>query len=152
MVSSTAPTVTKYLAELPKDRRTEVEILLNLVRKHIKPGYEEVMNWGAICFQVPLEVSGPTYNKQPLASVAIAAQKNYLSIYLMGIYASDELSKEFVKRWKASGKSLNMGKSCIRFKTTDAADLKTIAWACGLLNPKQFTKMYLEARKPKGNT
>lgn len=104
------------------------------------------MEWGMICYQIPLSVSGPTYNKKPLASVAIASQKNYISIYLLGIYASEELTQEFHARWEASGKKLDMGKSCVRFKTISDADLKTITWACGLLNPTEFTAMYSAAR------
>lgn len=74
MVSSNANSVTEYLAELPKERRVEVEVLLNLVRQHIKPGHIEAIQWGMICFQIPMDISGPTYNKRPLASVALAAQ------------------------------------------------------------------------------
>lgn len=99
-----------------------------------------------ICYQVPLSVSGPTYNKRPLASVAIAAQKNYISIYLLGIYASEALTQEFHKRWLASGKKLDMGRSCVRFKTISDADLETIKWASGLLTAVEFTQMYLAAR------
>jgi hypothetical protein len=104
------------------------------------------MEWGMICYQVPLSVSGPTYNKKPLAAVAIASQKNYISIYLLGHYASEALTEEFHERWLASGKKLNMGKSCVRFKSLVDADLDTIKWACGLLTPTEFTNMYLTAR------
>lgn len=146
MVTSDALTVNAYLAELSPERRESVEILLETIRGSIPDGYEEAMACGMICFQVPLSVSGPTYNQQPLASVAVASQKNYISIYLLGIYASDDLSQEFRNRWTISGKRLNMGKSCIRFKTVEDADLPTIAWAAGLLNPREFTQMYLAAR------
>lgn len=146
MVSSNALTVSQYLDELSPERREDVEILLQTIRNNIPVGYEEGMAWGMVNFQVPLAVSGPTYNGQPLASAAIASQKNYISVYLLGIYASQELSLEFRDRWARSGKKLDMGKSCIRFKTVEDADLPTIAWAAGLLNPQEFTRMYLAAR------
>ena len=146
MVSSQASTVAQYLAELPEDRRADVTALVDLVRKALPEGYEEVMAWGMVGYQVPLEVSGPTYSGQPIGPVAIAAQKHHISLYLLSIYASPELTAEFTKRWLASGKKLDMGKSCIRFKTLADADLATIEWAIGLLGPKEFSDMYQRAR------
>lgn len=147
MVSSKAQTVKQYLAELPDDRRKDITKLVNLVRKHLPKGYEEVMAWGMVGYQVPMSVSGPTYNNQPIGPVAIAAQKHHISLYLLSIYASKELTTEFKKRWLASGKKLDMGKSCIRFKAIEQADLETIAWAVGLLNPVEFSEMYKNARR-----
>lgn len=146
MVSSAAQTVSQYLQELPLERRKDVAALRKLIKENLPGGFREAMNWGMICYQVPLSVSGPTYNKQPLAAVALAAQKNNISIYLLSIYASKKLTSEFNRRWLRSGKKLDMGKSCIRFKTLDAADTETIAWAVGLLNPEEFTQMYQKAR------
>ena len=146
-MSSSAATVEQYLAELDSERSEQIASLRELVLASLPKGYEEAMEWGMICYQVPLSVSGPTYNQKPLASVAIASQKNYISVYLLGVYASEELTAEFHQRWEKSGKKLNMGKSCVRFKTLADADLETIRWACGLLNTKEFTAMYLAARE-----
>ncbi len=146
MVSSSAATVEQYLNELSAERRSAISQLLNLVRENLPKGFDEAMAWGMIVFQVPLNVSGPTYNQQPLAAVALASQKNYISFYLTSIYASKELTAEFHQRWERSGKKLDMGKSCVRFKTLDEADLETLGWAVSLLNPEQFTQMYLRAR------
>ena len=146
MVSSAAATVEQYVSELIEPRRSELEKLLSLIREHLPAGYIETMAWGMIVFQVPMEISGPTYNQQPLAAVALASQKNYISFYLSAIYASEELTAEFHDRWERSGKKLDMGKSCVRFRSLDKADLATLAWACSLLDPKQFTKMHRQAR------
>lgn len=146
MVSSNASTVKEYLEDLPEDRRKDLTELVNLVRKHLPKGYEEVMAWGMVGYQVPMSVSGPTYNNQPIGPVAIAAQKHHISLYLLSIYASKELTLEFRERWLASGKKLDMGKSCIRFKTLEQADLETIKWAVSLLRPKEFVDMYRDSR------
>ena len=145
-MSSTASTVAEYLAELTPERRRDVSTLRRVIKATIPKGYQEAMNWGMITYQVPIKTSGPTYNKQPLAAVALAAQKNNISIYLLSIYASKKLTKEFQKRWSASGKKLDMGKSCIRFRSLEHADLETIAWAASLLTPKEFVEMYKDAR------
>jgi hypothetical protein len=149
MASSAAATVEQYLAELEEPRRGEITELLALIRQYLPKGFEETMAWGMIVFQVPMAVSGPTYNDQPLAAVALASQKNYISFYLSSIYASEELTAEFHERWAKSGKKLDMGKSCVRFKSLDRADLETLGWAVSLLDPMQFTQMYLEARAQK---
>lgn len=146
MVSSKATTVEQYLAELPQERRADLAALIKLVREHIPKGYKEVMAWGMVCYEVPMSISGPTYNNQPIGPVAIAAQKHHISLYLLPIYASQELAHEFKERWLASGKNLDMGKSCIRFKTIPQADLATISWAVSLLSPVEFSKMYQAAR------
>jgi hypothetical protein len=146
VVSSAAATVQQYVSELIEPRRSELEKLLRLIREHLPAGYIETMAWGMIVFQVPMEISGPTYNQQPLAAVALASQKNHISFYLSAIYASEALTAEFHQRWQQSGKKLDMGKSCVRFRSLDKADLETLAWACSLLDPREFTNMYLQAR------
>lgn len=142
MVSSSASTVEQYLDELTAPRQSDVSQILSLIRKNIPIGFDEVMAWGMIVFQVPIAVSGPTYNKQPLAAVALASQKNYISIYLTTVYASEELTEEFKQRWTRSGKKLDMGKSCVRIKSLDDADLDTIAWAVSQMDPVQVCALY----------
>jgi len=44
---------------------------------------------------------------------------------------------------------LDMGKSCVRFRSLDRADLETLAWAVSLLDPGQVTQMNLRARQAK---
>jgi hypothetical protein len=146
VVSSKARTVGEYLSELPETRQKDISDLVGLVRSNLPAGYDETIDWGMICYQVPMEISGPTYNGKPIGPVAIAAQKNHISLYLLAIYASEELSAEFRKRWLASGKKLDMGKSCIRFPNLAKADLETIRWAISLLGPKEFAELYQRLR------
>ena len=95
-----------------------------MVRKHLPDGYRETMNWGMITYEVPLDRHPKTYNGQPLCYAALAAQKSYLSLYLMPIDAAAlaRLKTAFAK----AGKKLNMGKSCIRFKRADDLPLDAI--------------------------
>lgn len=149
MVSSSALSVDEYIAELTEGRAAMITTLRNFIINTLQPGFEEVMAWGMIGYQVPLEISGPTYNGQPLAAVALASQKQHVSLYLLGIYASNTLSREFQERWSKSGKKLNMGKSCVRFRTLDAVDMDTVEWAIGLMSPKEFADIYLQSREQK---
>ncbi len=77
------------------------------------------MQFGMIAYCVPLSRYPETYNGAPLLYAALAAQKNHNAVYLMGIYADGELRKWFEANYKASGKRLDVGKSCVRFKTLD---------------------------------
>jgi len=41
--------------------------------ENLSEGYEEVMNWGMITYQVPLETYPDTYNGKPLMYAALAS-------------------------------------------------------------------------------
>ena len=126
MVSSAAKTIDAYLAELPPERREKVSVVRRLVNAHMPAGYEEAMNWGMICWQIPLSRYPVTYNKQPLSYVALAAQKNNYALYLTGVYADGEQERVLRAGAAALGKPLDMGKSCVRFKTPGDLPLETI--------------------------
>ena len=112
-------------------------------------GYAESMNWGMISWEIPLERYPKTYNNQPLMYAALASQKNYMSLYLMCVYVHDGTQTEFERRFKASGKKLNMGKSCVRFKTTDDLPMDLIADTVASTSVDDYIKSYEAARKKK---
>lgn len=145
-MQSNALTVAEYLDELDNARRPQIQQLRELILKHLPAGFEETMAWGMICYQVPLEISGPTYNKQPLVYVGLASQKNHISVYLMPVYSSPELHQQFLDAWAASGHKLDMGKGCIRFKNVDQAALDAIATVVDSCTPQQFTQLYLSSK------
>ncbi|WP_433270506.1 iron chaperone [Actinosynnema sp. CS-041913] len=124
MARSDAATVEEYLAELPADRRAVVAAVRDVILANLPPGYDEGMAWGMITYSVPLSRSGKTYNGQPLAYVSLASQKNHLSLYLMGVYGEHE--QEFRAAFEATGRKLDMGKSCVRFKRLDDLPLDVI--------------------------
>ena len=140
-MQSQAKTIKEYLSELEAPRAKDIKALIELTRKNIKPGFDETMRWGMISYEVPLSLSGPTYNKQPLNYIGIASQKHHISFYLMGIYAGKGLLEEFQSRWAKSGKKLDMGKGCVRFKTLEQADLTTLTWAIKQQSPKQLIEL-----------
>ncbi|WP_083678613.1 DUF1801 domain-containing protein [Nocardiopsis sp. CNR-923] len=118
MVSSQAATVDEYLSELPEERAEVVRAIRRVVLDRLPPGYEEGMLYGMIGYYVPLERFPDTYNGQPLSYVGLAAQKRNYSLYLMGVYC-EERQDEFAEQWRATGKRLDMGKSCVRFRKLD---------------------------------
>lgn len=116
MVSSKAPTPEAYLAELPPERAALVARLRDLINANLPDGYVERMSWGMIGWEVPSDRYPDTYNGQPLVYAALAAQKNYTALYLNCVYASSERTERLKARWAESGRKLDMGKSCLRFK------------------------------------
>ena len=138
MVSSSATTVDAYVQALDGERRDIVEELRSVVLANLQPGFEEAMAFGMPCYQVPLAVSGPTYNGQPLVYVGIANQKQAVSLYLMPVYMRPELHERFTAAWLAHSNRLDMGKSCIRIKRLAEVPLDVVAWAASLHSPAEF--------------
>ncbi len=122
-----AATVEDYLAGLEPERRETVRAVREVLRAAMPTGYHEGIAWGAITWSVPLERYPDTYNGQPLGYVALAAQKRYFAVYLMGLYSDSEQDQDFRARWLASGRKLDMGKSCLRFKRLGDLDLDLLA-------------------------
>ena len=115
-MQSKADTVKQYLNELPNDRKKAISIVRQTILENLPDGYDEVINWGMITYEVPLETYPNTYNGKPLMYAALASQKNHMAVYLMGCYMVPEVRNEFEKAYKKSGKRFDTGKSCIRFK------------------------------------
>ena len=146
MVRSSAGTPDDYLAELEPERATEIARVRDAVNAAIPDGFEERMAWGMISWEVPLEVSGPTYNKQPLVYAALAAQKNHNALYLNCVYASAGRSERLARAFADAGLKLDMGKSCIRFRKADELELTAIAREVGSMTPSEFAAAAPPAR------
>ncbi|MDP2345414.1 MAG: DUF1801 domain-containing protein [Deltaproteobacteria bacterium] len=146
MTSSQATTVAAYLKELPADRRTDIATVRDVVNAHLPEGYVEEMGFGMIVWAIPLARYPDTYNKQPLGIAALAAQKNYSSLYLMGPYGDPAFKASFEAAWKKAGKVLDMGKSCVRFKTVDDLALDVVADAVGRITPAEYIARYEQER------
>ena len=147
MVMSKATTVADYLAELPADRRKTISAVRAVIRKNLPQGYKESVGYGMICYTVPLSTCPDTYNGQPLCYAALAAQKHYCAIYLMNVYGDTPTAKAFREGFKKAGKRLDMGKSCVRFKTADDLPLDVIGKTIAATPVKVFIAKYERARK-----
>jgi uncharacterized protein YdhG (YjbR/CyaY superfamily) len=147
MAMSKATTVAGYLAELPADRRKTISTVRAVVRKHLPKGYKESIGYGMICYAVPLSTYPDTYNGQPLCYAALAAQKNYCAIYLMNVYGDAVAARALREGFRQAGKKLDMGKSCVRFKTADDLPLDVIGRTIAATSMKDFIAKYEKARK-----
>lgn len=156
-MQSKAATVDEYLASLPPDRRSAVAAIRKVILDNLDPDYEEGMAYGAIHYAVPHRVFPAGYHANPkvgLPFAAIASQKNYISIYLMGLYcgciegvSDTSLVKWFKDAWAKSGKKkLDMGKACIRFKKLEDIPLDVIGEAIRRVPARVYIEQYVKSR------
>ncbi len=146
MASSSATTVQAFLDELPPERREVVEAVRGVVVRHLPAGYDEVMRWGMINYEVPLARYPDTNNRQPLTYVALAAQKNHYSLYLTCAYQDEGGEAQLREAFAAAGKKLDMGKSCVRFRKLEDLPLDAIGAIVGSVPPDAFIARYEAAR------
>lgn len=146
MVKSGAATPQAYLAELSPGRRETIARVREVILDNLPQGYEEGMHYGMIDYHIPLERYPNTRNRQPLTIAALASQKNYMSLYLMGVYSDPDTERWFKERFEASGKKLSMGKSCVRFKKLEDLPLEVIGEAIARIPPEEFVERYEASR------
>ena len=146
MARSTAATVQEYLSELDPGRRAAISSVRDTVLANLPVGYSEEMSFGMIAYVIPLERFPDTYNGQPLMFAALASQKRHMSLYLMNVYAGGELEEWFVASYRATGKRLDMGKACVRFKTLDDLPLELVGEAIARTSVGEFLEIYSRAR------
>ena len=146
MFQGKATTVAEYLSALPEDRRKVVSRLRSFVRKHLPEGYKEQIGWGVITYAVPLATLPDTYNGEPLCYAAIAAQKNYYSLYLMNVYGNAAKTKRLADAFKARDQKLDMGKACLRFKALDDMPLDVIGELIASTPMDRYVEIYKSSR------
>lgn len=149
MVQSAAPTVAQYLASLPPERRAIMTKVRAAVKRAMPKGYKESMGYGMICWTVPLSVLPETYNGEPLCYAALAAQKHHTALYLMGPYGDPALLAELKAGYKAAGLKLDMGKSCLRFKSLDDIALDVVSGVISRVPMATYVAMYQKTRRTK---
>jgi uncharacterized protein YdhG (YjbR/CyaY superfamily) len=149
-VQSKASTVDQYVADLPPDRREAINAVRKVILKNLPEGLEEVMQYGMIGYVVPHTLFPAGYHcdpSQPLTYAALASQKNHMAIYLTTVYGHKETREWFVKAYKASGKKLDMGKSCVRFKKLEDLPLEVIGQAIARVPVEKYIQAYEKSRE-----
>jgi hypothetical protein len=145
--------VEEYLSSLPDSRRRQIEAVRQVILDNLPDGYEEAMNWGMITYQVPLSRYPDTYNGKPLMYAALASQKNHMAVYLTAIYGSERAREQFEAEYRATGKRLDAGKSCVRFQRVDDLPLPLIGRTIASLGVDEFVSQVREItsarRKPR---
>jgi hypothetical protein len=158
IMQSKAGTVDEYIEELPPDRKEPIKALRKVILENLPAGFEETMGYGMIGYVVPHSIYPNGYHsnpKLPVPFINLASQKNYISLYHMGVYADKELLKWFTDNYPLHSKTkLDMGGGCIRFKKLDQIPYKLIgelAQKVTVLDLLHKYRSQLELRKQKTN-
>jgi uncharacterized protein YdhG (YjbR/CyaY superfamily) len=139
-------TVDEYLAALPDDRREALTAVREAILANLAPGFEEAMQYGMPSYRIPLERYPETYNGQPLTIASVASQKRHMALYLNCVYSDDTEATRFRDAWTATGKRLDMGKSCVRFRKLDDVPLDVVAGTIARTSVDGFIAAYERAR------
>lgn len=143
---SDATTPAEYLESLPGERREAIAAVREAILAGLPPGYEEGVEFGMLSYHVPLEHFPDTYNGRPLSYVALAAQKRYMSLYLMGIYGDAGNRAWFEAVAAERGAKLDIGKSCVRFRRLEDLPLDLVTAAVGRFGVDEFIAVCERAR------
>ena len=147
-MQSAAKSVDEYLQQLPESRREFVSAIRHTIRSHLQAGFAEGMQYGMIGYFVPHHLHPSGYHcdpREPVPFASLAAQKNYVSVYLYCIYTNPELMSWFQGAWLATGKRLDIGKSCIRLRKLEDVPLDLIGETIGRVSVKDFLAHYQQA-------
>lgn len=144
-MQSKATTVAEYLAELSPERRKAIAAVRTAIRKALPAGYKEQMQYGMIGYVVPHAIYPAGYHcdpTQPLPFVCLASQKNHMAVYLWGLYGDPGHEEWFREEWKKTGKRLDMGKCCVRFRKIDDLPIELIGTSVKRVPVQRFVKVY----------
>ena len=145
-MTSNAKTPDEYFATLPEERREPMLRLREVLKKNLPRGFEECMGYGMLGFSVPHRIYPKGYHcdpKLPLPFVGMASQKNFISLYHMGLYADKELMEWFTTEYPKHTKAkLDMGKSCIRFRKSGYIPYELIGQLAKKMTPADWINLY----------
>ncbi len=138
--------IEEYIARVPEDKKPAIIELRNIILKNIPEGFTETLNYGMIGYVVPHSIYPDGYHanpKLPLPFINIAAQKNFIALYHMGLYADAELLQWFKEEYaKLPINKLDMGKSCIRFKNPDKIPFELIGELVSKMSVQDWIGLY----------
>jgi hypothetical protein len=152
---SEAATVAQYLAELPEPRRAAIAAVRKVILQNLDRDYEEGMQYGMIGYYVPHRVYPAGYHcdpKQPLPFAALASQKNHMALYLMSLYSDGAEEQWFRRQWAQTGKKLDMGKCCVRFKKLEDLPLALVGQAVRRMPARKHVAHYEAATRSRRGT
>src|SRR5437588_6830043 len=140
-----ASTVTEYLAALPADRREALNEVRRGINRALPPRYKEGIQFGMISWFVPLSTFPAGYGgnkKEPLPLISLASKKAYMALHMVCFYGQPELREWFLAQYAKSGKKLDMGQGCLRFKTLPDVALDVVEKTLARLPVEKYTAGY----------
>ena len=115
-----AKTVAEYIAAVPAHRKATILKLHNFIKKTV-PKLKSHFAYNMLGYG---SFQCKNYKKELISwpTIALANQKNYISLYVCSIDAGQYIAEKYKKEL---GK-VSVGKSCIRFKKLDDVNLPVL--------------------------
>lgn len=126
-----AKSIEEYLIALPENRKKEMNFLHNYIQKTV-PSLKSYFATNMIGYG-SFQYIDSKKQKRDWPIIALANQKNYISIYVCAIidgqYVAEKYEKELGK--------VSVGRSCIRVKKNEDLNFETLATVLktGEINP-----------------
>jgi len=143
----------EYIEQLPEERKKVVSKIRGIINKNIPEGFKEQISYNMLGWVVPHSTYPNGYHcdpKLPLPFMNLASQKNFIALYHSGIYADRKLYDWFVSEYpKHCKRKLDMGKSCVRFKSMDDIPYDLIAELCAKMTIEDWIALYEKNVKTK---
>lgn len=151
-----ASSVAQYIEMAPKQKKEALSLLREVIKANLPDGFVEVMSYGMIAYVVDLSLYPPGYQSrkgEPLMFLAIAARKNHVALYHMGLYSDENLMGWFVEEYPENArKKPDLGKSRIRFRNMADIPYDLIAQLVRKMSPDEFVAIYERSKeKTHGN-
>jgi len=115
-----ATTIKEYFDTLPEERQGPIKFVHDFIQKTVpslKPHFSyNMLGYGSFKYK--------NYKKEDIdwPVIALANQKNYISLYICSIENGEYLAEKYQKEL---GK-VSVGKSCIRFKKIEDLNLESL--------------------------
>ncbi|KAB8139384.1 DUF1801 domain-containing protein [Gracilibacillus oryzae] len=139
-------TIENYIDQIDEKWQSSFIELKKVIDEKIPEGFEQEMQYGMPSYVVPLSTYPDGYHCKkdtPLPFLSIAAQKNHLAVYHMGLYADSNLLQWFQTEYpNHMSTKLNMGKSCIRFTNPKKIPYQLIGELVSKQTVEEWIKVY----------
>lgn len=138
--------IEQYFESVSEDKKFATRTLFETILHHIPTEFEAAISYKMPSFVVPFNIYPNGYHcntKLELPFISIAAQKNFIALYHMGIYADESLKNWFEAEYPRHCKSkLDMGKSCIRFKKPEDIPFELIGELVSKMSVDEWIAVY----------
>lgn len=112
-----------FIAALPAERQAPIRQVWEMVRAAVPAGYTEHIGPKYLEFRAGTEMY-----------VALANQKNYMSLHLVSVYVMPGLRERLL----AAAPTLKMGKGCLNFKRMEELPLDALADVIAATQPADY--------------
>lgn len=148
-----AQTIVEYISLIPDIQQGPFRRIWEVLRKNLPSGFEERISlYGGPSFSVPFSLYPDGYHarpSEPLPFISLLAQKNYIGLYHMVLYADRELHAWFLDAYADLGIGKpDMGKSCLRIRKYHVLDalLPLLGELSGKITPAEWISLYKQAK------